>query len=434
MILAHGIGGRSDLPIPLWLALYAGAGAVLIAFFAVSVLRPRQRQRSGGVPLPRAAQRIAAAPAVRALLRAAGLAALALLLATAWFGAADPARNPAPAWFYVWFWVGLIPVSLLFGPLWRLVNPVRALAAAVRRLLPEAARREPPTGRAGSLPAVAGMVAFLWLELASPDPGSPRAVALFVTGYALAHTVAGAVFGPRWFDRADSFEVYAGLLAALSPIGRDEAGRLVLRTPPAGLRAGRADAGQTALALVVLGGTMYDGFSRLPVWTGITGVLGGPAATLLTTAALGVVIALNHRAYRDALRMTRPYARPSAGVADAFTHSLVPVMVGYSVAHYFSFAVFEGQRGWLLAGDPFGLGWDLFGAGDAAVDYTVLAPSLIAAVQVGAIVLGHIGGVVSAHDRALEVVRAGELRTGQYPMLTLMVVYTGLGITLMSAG
>ncbi|MFC4011131.1 hypothetical protein ACFOY2_28165 [Nonomuraea purpurea] len=52
----------------------------------------------------------------------------------------------------------------------------------------------------------------------------------------------------------------------------------------------------------------------------------------------------------------------------------------------------------------------------------------------GAIVLGHIAGVVSAHDRALDAVRAGELRTGQYPMLTLTVVCTGLGITVMSAG
>ncbi|MEV0055857.1 hypothetical protein AB0H34_35835 [Saccharopolyspora shandongensis] len=64
----------------------------------------------------------------------------------------------------------------------------------------------------------------------------------------------------------------------------------------------------------------------------------------------------------------------------------------------------------------------------------MLAPSAIAVVQVGAIVLGHVAGVVSEHDRASRVVRAGELRVGQYPMLTLMVVYTGTGIVLVSAG
>ncbi|PZG35436.1 hypothetical protein C1I98_27390 [Spongiactinospora gelatinilytica] len=437
MILAHGIGGRADLPIPMWLALYTGAGAVLIAFFAVSVLRPRPRPRSAsaGVSLPGVVRKAADARGFRLALRACGLAGFGLLLATAWLGVDDPAANPAPAWFYVWFWVGLIPAALLFGPIWRLVNPLRSLSALARRCLPKALRRDGPPERLGHLPAPAGMVAFLWLELASPHPGSPRAVALFVTVYAVAHTVGGAVYGPRWFDRADTFEVYSGLLATLAPLGRDPGGRLVLRTPAAGLRAGRADAGHTALALVVLGGTMYDGLSRLSLWIDLTRAVGRPAATLLGTAALGLVIALNFLAYRDALRLTRPCLRPSATAPDhQFTHSLVPLMVGYGVAHYFSFAVFEGQRGWLLATDPFGRGWDLLGVGGAGVDYTVLAPSLIVVVQIAAIVLGHIAGVVSAHDRALAVVRPGDLRTGQYPMLTLMVVYTGIGITLMSAG
>ncbi|RBQ16080.1 hypothetical protein DP939_32100 [Spongiactinospora rosea] len=435
MILAHGIGGRADLPIPLWLALYTGAGAVLIAFFAVSVLRPRPRSGPAEASLPAVVRRAADARWVRRALRAGGLAGFGLVLATAWLGADDPAANPAPAWFYVWFWVGLIPASLLFGPIWRLVNPLRPLSALARRCLPPAVRRDGPPERIGHLFSLAGMVAFLWLELASPHPGSPRAVALFVTGYAVAHTVGGAVYGPRWFDRADTFEVYSGLLATLAPLGRDPAGRLVLRTPAAGLRAGRADAGHTALALVVLGGTMFDGLSRLSLWIDLTRALGRPATTLLATAALGLVIALNFLAYRDALRMTRPYLRPSAAGPDhQFTHSLVPLMVGYGVAHYFSFAVFEGQRGWLLATDPFGRGWDLFGIAGAGVDYTVLTPSLIVVVQIAAIVLGHIAGVVSAHDRALVVVRPGDMRTGQYPMLTLMVVYTGIGITLMSAG
>ncbi|MEV0698734.1 hypothetical protein AB0I53_12560 [Saccharopolyspora sp. NPDC050389] len=435
MALAHGIGGRSDLPVPLWLALYTGAAAVLIAFFVVSVLRPKPRPAGREVPLPLLLRRIADARSTRALLRACGLIAFGALLAAAWFGADDSSRNPAPAWFYVWFWVGLIPASLVFGPFWRLVNPMRPLAAIARRCLPRTLRRDLPSDEAGYLVAVAGMVVFLWLELAFPHPDSPRAVAVFATIYAVTHTIGGALFGPRWFARADTFEVYSGLIAALSPLGRSAGGRLVLRSPLAGLRDGRAGPGHTALALVVLGGTMFDGLSRLSPWSDLTRVIGQPATSVLATATLLVVLALNFRAYRDAIRTTGAHLRPDIStVDDEFTYPLVPIMVGYSVAHYFSFAVFEGQRGWLLATDPFGRGWDLLGVGGAAVDYTVLAPSVIAVVQVGAIVLGHVAGVVSAHDRALRVVRAGELRVGQYPMLTLMVVYTGIGIVLVSAG
>lgn len=435
MTLAHGIGGRSDLPVPLWLALYAGVAAVLVAFFVVSVMRPRPRASTPGRVLPGPLRRVADATGTRVLLRGAGLVAFVVVLATAWFGADDSSRNPAPAWFYVWFWVGLIPVSVLLGPIWRAVNPMRPLAALARLLVPRSLRRELRSDDAGYAFAVVGMIAFLWLELAYPHPDSPRAVAIFVTVYAVTHTIGGALYGPRWFARADTFEVYSGLLAALSPFGRDSGGRLVLRGPLAGLRAGRARRGHTALAIVVLGGTMFDGVSRLSLWTDLTQVLSRPVTAVAASVVLGGVLVLNFLAYRDAMRMTKPYLRPgTSAVADEFTYSLVPIMVGYSVAHYFSFAVFEGQRGWLLATDPFGQGWDLLGVGDTTVDYGVLAPGLIAVVQVVAIVLGHVAGVVCAHDRALPVVRAEDARAGQYPMLMLMLVYTGLGIALVSTG
>ncbi|ONI81305.1 hypothetical protein ALI144C_22565 [Actinosynnema sp. ALI-1.44] len=435
MTVAHGIGGRSDLPVPLWLALYAGVAAVLVALFVVSALRPRPRSTSPGMPLPIALMTVTDARSTRALLRAVGLVAFGALLATAWFGANDSSRNPAPAWFYVWFWVGLIPVSLIFGPIWRVVNPLRSLAALARRCVPRRMRRDLRSDDAGHAFAVAGMVVFLWLELAFPHSDSPRAVATFATVYAVTHTVGGALFGPRWFARADTFEMYSGLLASLSPLGRSADGRLVLRGPLAGSRDGRASRGHTVLALVVLGGTMFDGISRLSSWTDVIRVIGRPPSAVLASVVLGGVLVLNLLAYRDAIRMTRPYLRPEVSAVDnEFTRSLVPIMVGYSVAHYFSFAFFEGQRGWLLATDPFGMGWDLLGVGEAAVDYRMLTPALIAVVQVGAIVLGHVAAVVSAHDRVLRVVRAGESRAGHYPMLMLMLVYTGLGIALVSTG
>ena len=41
-------------------------------------------------------------------------------------------ENLAPTMIYVVFWVGLVPVSLLFGDVFRLLNPWRALARATR--------------------------------------------------------------------------------------------------------------------------------------------------------------------------------------------------------------------------------------------------------------------------------------------------------------
>ncbi|HEY0639136.1 MAG TPA: hypothetical protein VGD67_15910, partial [Pseudonocardiaceae bacterium] len=132
-LLAHGIGGRSDLPIPLWLAMYAGAMAVVISFFAVVAFwpRPRLHPDAPGRALPDGLTRAADATGTRVALRLLGVVLGAVFLGAAWFGPDDSSVNPAPTWFYVWFWVGLVPASLLLGPVWRLLNPLRAVVAVL---------------------------------------------------------------------------------------------------------------------------------------------------------------------------------------------------------------------------------------------------------------------------------------------------------------
>lgn len=403
MILAHGLGGRSDLPVPLWLALYAGAGAVVVSFFALTVLwkQPKLRGADAGRPLP--LQRFVDSGFSRIATRVLGVVLFAGFLAMAWAGPGNSADNPAPAWFYAWFWVGLVPLSLLFGPVWPRLNPLRTVAA----LIP-ARHRELPD-RLGYLPAIVGLLAFLWLELVFPHSDSPRAIALFATVYAVIHISLGAVFGPLWFDRGDAFEVYARLIAALSPFGRRTDGRLVIRNPLDGLLTVSPAPWLTALVLVVLGSTAFDGLTRLPFWTSLdAGVLGG-------TAGLAACIALTYGAYAGAISLTRPYLRRGFDPYPAFAPSLIPIMVGYTIAHYFSFAVFSGQQG--------------FGR---AIDYTVVSTGVIAFVQIAGIVAGHVLAVTSAHDRSVGVLRANYVKVGQYPMLALMIGYTALGIALVS--
>ncbi|WP_432946967.1 hypothetical protein ACQPXM_09660 [Kribbella sp. CA-253562] len=433
MIPLHGIGGRGDLPVPLWLASYSAAAAVAVSFFALAAFWSRPRFESfGGRPLL-VLTRWVDARVVRLVLKALGLVALALLLAAAWFGSASTASNPAPTWLYVWIWVGIIPVSVLFGPVWRLANPLRTLAALVPRRTP----RRLPDGIA-YWPAVAGLAAFLWLELVYPNGSDPRVVAVSVTAYAVVNVAAGIIYGPRWFAIGDSFEVYAEVLARLSPIGRGADRRLVLRNPLAGLATVPQQPGLVGLLCLLLGSTAFDGFSRWSVWTSATGQLGFAQHLVVSTLGLVVAVAVVTGLFVGAARATgaarvRPGAVGNAGLPGAFVHSLVPIAIGYAVAHYFSFAVFQGQDGVLLATDPFGRGWDLLGIGPAGIDYGLLGTGTIAAVQIGAIVLGHVLGVVSAHDRATGLFRRRQLRRAQYPMLAAMVAFTAGGIALVSA-
>jgi len=445
-VLAHGLGGRSDLPIPLWLAVYGATAAVLISFYVLARLwrQPKFQGPPGGRALPSWLRAIADSRGTRLGLRVLGVLLFTGLVTVAWVGPDDSYVNPAPTWLYVWWWAGLVPASLLLGPVARLLSPMRATTDLLRRLVRRDRSNDALIARLGWWPAVGSLAAFLWLELASGFADSPRVVATFLSAYAILHVIVGVVVGPSWFDRGEGFEAYSSLFAALAPLGRRADGQLALRNPFDGLprlsaSSGSVVPGLVAFCCLVLGSTAFDGLTRTALWRTLSQSAGGRTLSLLLgSAGLVASVLLVTGLFLLAARLTAPYlpGQQNPGkdsVATAFVHSLVPVALGYTVAHYFSFVVFQGQAGWLLGSDPLDRGWDLLGVGgSAAIDYTVVTPAVIALVQVGAIVAGHIGGVVAAHDRAVELLPRPQLTAGQYPMLATMVGFTSLGIALLA--
>lgn len=433
MILAHGIGGRGDLPVPLWLALYGAGAAVVVSFLAMIAFWPQPRLR--GARAGRAhpvLDRWADGPSLLVAGRTGGVVLAALLLAVAWSGPDDSSRNPAPTWFYVWFWVGLPVLSAAAGPVWRRLNPVRTMAALLGRLVTPRPAASRWAARSGHLPAAVGLFAFAWLELVMPGPDEPRVVAAFVTGYGLVQVVAATLVGPRWCELGDGFEVYSTLIGHLSPLGRRADGRMALHNPLNGLAAIRPVRGLVLTVAVLLGSTAFDGASRSQLWRGWTEGLPVAGRIAAGTAGLLAAIALVLVTYTAANRAARGYASAdrSGDLDQRFVHSLLPIALGYALAHYFSLLVFQGQAGLLLATDPWGRGWDLLGLSGRTIDYGIVSPQAIAAVQVGGIVLGHVAAVVSAHDRAVATFAPRHLRRAQYPMVATMVGYTVAGIAL----
>lgn len=432
MVLAHGIGGRSDLPVPLWLAMYAGAVVVLVSFFALAMMwtTPRLKGDHAGRPLPML-EKLANAAITRGLLQILGVALLIVFLVTAWLGPDDNGRaNPAPTWIYVWFWVGLVPLSILCGPIWRRINPLRTFSKLIRLVI-----RRPPVdlpARLGYWPAVVGLVAFLWIELVYDGAASPRTVATFVTVYAVVNVVAGAVFGKAWFERGDGFEVYSWILSRASPFGRRADGRLVLRNPLDSLAGTPLTPDITPVVMVVLGSTAFDGLSRTPVWSDLIAGSGRGVYLALGTAGLvGSWLAVLGM-YNLGIWVSRRFFDDRRDARAEFAHAIIPIAIGYTIAHYFSFAIFQGQQGVLLGTDPLVRGWDLLGVADLTVDYTLISTVAIAIVQVAAIVVGHVVAITASHDRAVTILPSRHVRQGQYPMLTVMVCFTIAGIALIS--
>ncbi|MFF9054688.1 hypothetical protein ACF09Z_26510 [Streptomyces erythrochromogenes] len=422
-VLAHGIGSQHDLPISPFYAFAGAFAALFVSFLALGLLwsTSRFRGEQAGLALPAALQRAADAPATRTTLRGVGLAAALVVLLYLLLGPDDPAHNPAPGAVYVLLWVGLVPASLLLGPVWRLLNPLRTL----HRLLSLALRR-PDTGRhplparLGLWPAAAGLFGFTWLELVSPDPASTTTLLIALTAYATAQLLLAARYGESWFADGDAFEAYSALLARLSPLGRRSDGRLVLRNPFHGLDATPERPGLVATVCVLLGSTAYDGFSDNPSWINTlqTSPLGRtPAATLGLLGSIALVATL----YCLCAAATRLVSGPHPGPLTAFAHSLVPIALGYLIAHYFSLLVVEGPRTVSMA----------LGTDNAPEPAPPLGPGGLAALQVVAVVTGHVLGVVAAHDRSVRLFPPAKAVAGQLPLLTLMIIYTIGGLSLL---
>jgi len=342
---AHGVGARTDLPIPTGLAVTAATLAVAVTVLAVGLAWPGRTRAAAqtGRPLPVALARVLDSGPLRGAARAAVLALAAFVTWVALAGPRLTVVNLAPYALYITFWVGLVPLSLLLGPVWRVVNPLRRLHRGLERLvgLPPGAgvRALPPA--LGWWPAAGWLAGFVWLELVYPDRADPRVVGAVLVGYAVANLVAAQVFGAEWFDRGDGFEAYSTLAGRLSPLGRRGDGRLVLRSPLAGLAALRGEPGLVAVVVVLIGSTAYDGVTRTRAWS--EHVPSGDVA--LGTLGLAAAIALVAALYLAAARLAglAAGAGAPAGLPGAFAASLVPVAVGYAVAHYASLLLFEGR-------------------------------------------------------------------------------------------
>ena len=453
---AHGLQvvGRKDVPVPDWLFAWGGA-VVLIVSFVVLMLAWRRPllDRVPWWPLPDGVNRAIRGSFTSGLCGAVGFLLLALVVWAGFDGAQTANSNFTPTFVFVTFWLGLVPISLLFGDVLRAFNPWYAIGRAFERLFVLVSRQErPPLANypewLGCWPAALGLLGFIWFELIfgfSREGTTPSQIATAACGYT-ALTLAGmVVFGTRtWIDRAEAFSVFFGMISSLAPVAiRD--GRIGLQLPIVGAKDWPVMSGSVALVCVSLGGTIYDGALESVLagsmrWLSDRGLdlgldltmslrIGGTALLLGCILLVAVVYRLGVAGMR-----TVAGSPDRRSLSLAFVHAMIPIVVAYFVAHYFSLFVFAEQAQFTyLLSDPLGRGWDLIGMADSEIDYGVIGATFTWYVQVGALVVGHVLALSLAHERALLVypdVRSAA--RSQYWMLAVMVVLTMLGLYLLS--
>jgi hypothetical protein len=378
-------------------------------------------------------------PWLRGAVRLVGLVAAAYAGWAALAGNDAPA-NPALGVFYIYLWVGLVPLSLALGNVWPLLSPMRTLHVAISWVL----RSPPDRGAAdyppwlGYWPAAVGLFAFVWTELVNPAAEYVTTVVTWALIYAAVMLIGATVFGDRFLRYADPFEAWFGLVARLSPWGRrdDDQGRhrVVLRSPLAGLDTVAPERGLVALVAVLLGSTAYDSFSRSFFWISRTSAPGVLDPTLRESLVLlGFVTFVAVSFTVAAVVGTGLSWEERRRLPRLMAHSLVPIGVGYVAAHYLTLLLESGQAYLVFLSDPLVTGdADYLGTADWTVSYFLsLRPSLLATLKVGFVLGGHVLAVIAAHDRAVRLLPESHRVRGQIAMLVLMVGYTVGGLLLL---
>jgi hypothetical protein len=440
VVFAHGIVGRADLPIPGALFGVAAALVLVVSFVSLGAGWTRPRLEAVAprpwVRLPRA---------VDAVLGLLGFALFAVCVYAGLAGTDSELDNLAPTLIYVGFWVGVPVVSLVVGDVFRLLSPWRAVGRAVGALMgrlagPEVTEPLAYPARLGRWPAVAGLFAFAFCELCWGQGNDPQVLGVLALVYFAFQLVGMGLYGVEaWSRNGDAFGVYFGLFAALSPVARRD-GRLQRRPPLAGAPGMLRPTATIALLCTSVGSTIFDGAKEGPLFGSIVPHLQdffvslgmSKGAGLETGFTIGLLFCIGLVGAIYALGV-RGMPAINGSRARAFAHTLVPIAVAYVVAHYFSLLAYNGQSLWPLASDPLGDGSNLLGGASATINYNVVSATGIWYVQVIALVIGHVCGLILAHDRALAVYGSARAAVrSQVVMLAIMVAFTCLGLWLLS--
>ena len=364
------------------------------------------------------------------MLRAIGLIGWLWIVAQGIAGGTS-AGDVTTLFLWVYGWVGLAIAVGVRRPGLALARPVldaprhrgRGAAPARRRGLGASADYpERPRPLAGGRRASSF---FVWLELVGM--AGPRRCSSCSSATPRFTLAMMAQFGrDDWRAHGETFTVWFRLLGRLAPfalVDEDGPGRAAGPFASGLLEPGWRRADVVLVALGVGVDPLRRALADPAVVRPLRGAGRRRSRRSSCSAFLGIIVAP-----RSAVARLVGLAATGAG--------LLPIAVGYLIAHYFTYLLIDGQRIIIAIADPLQQGWDLFGTAVLRAERAGLPPGFVWTVQLAAVVGGHMLGAWGGHVVAARRRSGGHgqsaLRRRQVPLAMIMVGLTTL--TLWSLG
>ncbi len=435
-VLAHQLNERYEAPLPLIAYVLGAAFAVAMSFLFVMV-RKSPNAPPPGSPVPTIGKPHHVPGWLRYGLQAVGLIGWLWIVAQTFFGG-NGDGDVGSLFLWVYGWVGLALLSALVGPIWSWLNPFatihQLLSALANRLGVHGGEPAEYPERLGRWPAIVGFVAVVWLELVFRIQGG-QPLGLFLIAYTFVSLAGMAYYGrDTWLDRGETFSVWFEVLGRLAPFavdGEPEEGLVVRRPFAAGVLVAPWTRDELVLVALATGAIIFDGLSQTQIYFDV----------FVVAAPLGTDVVI-----RDSITCAvflGAIVFAVTGIARVLTvravaAGLLPVAVGYLVAHYLTYLLVDGQRIILALNDPLQRGDNFLPGNLGFFQPTSFIPtSIVWTIQLAAVVGGHIVGAWAGHsvltqDEGPEPVGTGSPVMRQLPLAVLMVTLTT--ITLWSLG
>lgn len=444
-VSAHAFGKLYNLPVPFWMYLYGGAAAIVVSFLIIGYFINKTGSSFTYPTKFLSNLNFLVNKPVITVLKGISVFLFLLTILTGLIGEDSPYSNFNMTFFWIIFVLGFSYLTAFTGNIFAFINPWKVLTDWFENVTGEKIKgmfKYPQN--LGYYPALIFYFLFIWIELFAQ--AFPRQLSLILIQYSLITFVGVMAVGKEnWFKYCEFFSVFFRLIGKIAPLEYNK-GKLYLRPPFIGLLKEKAEHFSLLLfILFMLSSTAFDGFRTTTPWVQfyfqnfdevLSPVFGESANALFQTFGLLLSPFVFLVIYLSLIGFAKFITKSKTSLLELCLQlalSLVPIAFVYNIAHYYTLLLTEGQNMFRIISDPFGYGWNLFNTARYEVNLSIIDANFTWHFQVALILVGHIVGTYLAHVVALKVFPSHKKALlSQFPLLILMVVYTMIGLWILS--
>ena len=396
-IFHHGIGSVGDLPIPFETVLNVSAWVIILTFVFLKISWKKSVLTEKEVIVEQRQPWLG---------KIFGVFILSLLILPGLVGNEEAKTSITPLIIWVFLWIGVPVIGLVFGDIYSKFNPLS--------IIPSSEKKPSTVWFAATL-----FLGLTWFELVWRKPGNPTHIGIVFILLMLITTGTRIIYGKASIE-VDPLHLLHHLYAKLQftvskPIYKNMLENIANLSNFKGME---------YFILLMIGTVTYDGLRGTTFWYNLFGS-STLDITFSTFAFFGINIIIIG-SYRFACWFALKVSGEKQDlnkVSLLFGHTMLPIAFAYHVTHYLSLLLYESQTILYRLNDPYGVGWNLFGIDEVAINY-FLTPVALWGIQVFVTLAGHMLSVVLAHDLAIKLFGHQQSDKTQYIFLLITVGLT----------